>query len=283
MTHNGTFGLFDVFASDLTAVAYVIRCQVARIWKAARRCSACLYPNDIDANFCQACGSQLSGFLASLSPPKCVSSCTSDDIIKFLISRDKTGRTVVHTQSCLRVSCNCPSRLAAGSVDSLLGKLRAIFNNIGRSRDSNPVAHPRVKEYRKFMREEQAARAILPSQAVPLFFAKFSKLIDFLGGLIRENTPLAAVNKFILVRDTVFFVVDFFTGDRASDLGRLLANQVFRLKDRKGFFLKLTWTKTTRGSATSPFILEPFEDAEVCPVAWIDHEYYLSVCNLSEE
>ena len=32
------------------------------------------------------------------------------------------------------------------------------------------------------------------------------------------------------------------------------------------------------GSATSPFILEPFEDTGVCPVAWI--EYYLSVCNL---
>ena len=103
-------------------------------------------------------------------------------------------------------------------------------------------------------------------------------LIDFLRGLIRENTPLAAVNKYILVRDTVFFVVDFFTKDLASDLGRLLANQVFRLKDRKGFLLKLTLTKTTRGSATSPFILQPFEDAGVCPVAWI--EYYLSVCNL---
>ena len=151
-----------------------------------------------------------------MSHPKCVSSCSSDDVIKFLISRDKTGRTVAHAQSCLRVSCNCPSRLAAGSVDSFLGKLRAIFSNIGRLRDSNPVAHPRVEEYLKFIREEQAARAILPSQAVPLFLAKFTKLIDFLRGLIRENTPLAAVNKYILVRDTIFFVVDFFTGDRAS-------------------------------------------------------------------
>ena len=322
MTFNGTFGLFDVSPSDLTAIAYVIRCQVARIWKAARRCSACLNPNDIDANFCQACGSrtslvkagkpnkhidyvgisrrfqefsdaarnkpyqrqksalerQLSDFPASLSPPKCVSSCTSDDIIKFLIGRDKTGRTVVHSQSCPRVGCNCPSRLAAGSVDSLLGKLRAIFNNIGRSRDSNLVAHPRVKEYLTFFREVQAARAILPSQAVSLLFAKFTKLIDFLRGSIRVGTLLAAVNKRILVRDTVFFVVDFFTADSASELGRLLANQVFRLMDRKKFLLRLTLTNTTRGSSTSPFILEPFEDTGVCPVAWI--EYYLSVCNL---
>ena len=35
---------------------------------------------------------------------------------------------MVHSELCHRVSCNCPKRLAAGTVDSLL----AIFNNIGR-------------------------------------------------------------------------------------------------------------------------------------------------------
>ena len=34
---------------------------------------------------------QLADSLASLSPPKCVSSSTSDDIIKFLISRVKSA------------------------------------------------------------------------------------------------------------------------------------------------------------------------------------------------
>ena len=48
------------------------------------------------------------------------------------------------------------------------------------------------------------------------------------------------------MRDATFFVVDFFTGDRASDLGRLLANQVFRHKDRKGFLLKVTLTHSFR-------------------------------------
>lgn len=221
---------------------------------------------------------QLSNFLASLSPPRCVSSCTSDNIIEFLISKDRSGRTIVHTHSCSKVSCNCPTRLAAGSVDSLLGKLRAIFNNIGRLHDSNPVAHPRVKEYLKFIQEEQASRAIVPLQAVPLFFVKFSKLVNFLRCSIEDSAHLSMVNKYILVRDAVFFIVDFFTGDRASDLGRLLASQVFRLKDRRGFLLKLTLTKTSRGDAPSPFILEPFRGHGVCPVSWI--EYYLSVCQL---
>ena len=182
-----------------------------------------------------ALGRELLNFLASLSPPRDVSSCTSEEIVKFLISKDKSGKTVLHSRSCSEVHCNCPTRLAAGSVDSLLGKLRAIFNNLGRLHDSNPVAYTRVKEYFKFIREEQAGKTIVPSQAVSLFFVKFSKLISFLRRSIEAGAHLSVVNKNILVRDATFFVVDFFTGDRASDLGRLLANQVFR--SRRDFYL----------------------------------------------
>jgi hypothetical protein len=145
--------------------------QVLRPWKAASRCGACFYPNDVDANFCQACGSrtslslptpgrynfdeaailvrfqefdscsrskpyyrqkcalekQLCDFLASVSPPKSISSCCADDIVKFLIHKDRCGKTVVHSASCSRQDgCGCATRLAAGTVDSLIGKLRAI-------------------------------------------------------------------------------------------------------------------------------------------------------------
>ena len=155
-------------------------------------------------------------------------------------------------------------------------KAEAIFNNLGRLHDSNPVAHTRVKGYLKFIREEHAGKAIVPLQAVPLFFVKFSKLISFLRRSIEAGAHLSVADKYILVRDATFFVVDFFTGDRASDLGRLLANQVFRLKDRKGFLLKFTLTKTFRADTSCPFVLEPFTNNEVCPVSWI--EYHLSVC-----
>ena len=39
---------------------------------------------------------------------------------------------MVHSQLCPKVSCDCPKRLAAGTGDSLLGKLNPIFNNIDR-------------------------------------------------------------------------------------------------------------------------------------------------------
>ena len=84
----------------------------------------------------------------------------------------------------------------------------------------------------KFVREEQSGLAVSPSQAVPLFFVKFRKLVALLRGKITNSQSLSRIHKYVLVRDTVFFVVDFFAGDRASDLGRLLASQVFKLKDR---------------------------------------------------
>ena len=83
-------------------------------------------------------------FLSALSPPRSLASCTAQDIVKFLISKDKSGRTVVHLLSCSKRECGFPKRLAAGSVDSTLGRLGAIFNNLGRVNDSKPVAHPLV-------------------------------------------------------------------------------------------------------------------------------------------
>ena len=45
-------------------------------------------------------------------------------------------------------TCNCPTRLSAGTVNSVIGKLRSNFNGLGRSRDwddrfgfGNPASH----------------------------------------------------------------------------------------------------------------------------------------------
>ena len=90
-----------------------------------------------------------------------------------------------------------------------------------------------------FVRIEQAGMAISSSQAVPLFFVKFQNLIAHLRGKIADSQSLSRISQYILVRDATFFVIDFFTGDRTSDLGRLLASQFFKLKDREGYLLRL--------------------------------------------
>ena len=181
-----------------------------------------------------------------------MSSASSEDIVKFLFSKDKTGITLVHTQTCERKVCKCPRCLAAGSVDSLIGKLRAIYNRLGGFGHVNPVLHSLIKEYLKFTREDQAGLVVTPKQAVPLFFTKFKSLIGHFRKKIAASASLSLVDKYILVRDAAFFVVDFFTGDRASDLGRLSCNQVFRLRDREGFLIRLSLTKTVLVRRGSP-------------------------------
>ena len=86
----------------------------------------------------------------------------------------------------------------------------------------------------------------MSSQAVPLFFGKFQQLNAHLRDLCSSSVFLSSAGKYILVRDATVFVVDFCTSDRASDLSRLQSCNVFRLKDREGFFLRFTLTKNLR-------------------------------------
>ena len=79
-------------------------------------------------------------FLSHLATPKTLVSALSDDVIAFLVWKDRGGKTRVHLPECLHLSshigstsfCGCPKRLAFGMVDALIGKLRAIFAEHGR-------------------------------------------------------------------------------------------------------------------------------------------------------
>lgn len=59
--------------------------------------------------------------------------------------------------------------------------------------------------------------AVTPSQVVPLICGKFQQLIAHLRDLCSSSISLSSAG----VRNDTFFIVDFFTGDRASDLGHL--------------------------------------------------------------
>ena len=102
-------------------------------------------------------------------PFKKLFAATAEDIVKFLISKDSAGKQKLHLSPRSRKICDCPKRLEAGTVDSYIGKLRSIFNKLGRVGMSSPLSHPTIKEYLKFVREEQAQQPLRPHQAVPLF------------------------------------------------------------------------------------------------------------------
>ena len=85
----------------------------------------------------------------------------------FLIWKDNCGKTKVHQEGCRfsgqkgNSQCTCPKRLAYGTVDSLIGKLRSIYCLHGRGLDDspipgfgNPAAPKTVKDYLAMIREE---------------------------------------------------------------------------------------------------------------------------------
>lgn len=205
------------------------------MWRPAKSCRECRYPNDNCAKFCQQCGSgqgaqdsgvfpsqakrvkldlqfiderinnlkktrlstsygkqkshlesEVAQFLSALDPPKTLLSCVPIDIVRFLVWKDQKGRTKVHASECSFIGskdrgfCNCPHRLAAGTVDSTIGTLRALFNSMERSGEwddrlgwGNPATHHSVKQYLQSIKAEQAGARVTPKQATPVLFGKF--------------------------------------------------------------------------------------------------------------
>ena len=179
------------------------------------------------------------------------------------------GKTVVHRHSCARASCACPKRFVA--------KLRAIFNARGRLDRENPAFLPEVKHYVVFMREEQAAATVVPRQTIPFEPVKIERLVQYLFPRL-TNPASTPIQRYFVVRDITFFVIDFFTGDHASDLGRLQSHCAFQLPNGGGFLLNFCFGTILRGmdSLTRPFVLLVAPSLRICPVFWF--KYYLNYC-----
>ena len=76
-------------------------------------------------------------FLHNLTQRKSSDDAFPEDICKFLAYKDKGDKTQVQVNECQNrgrketFSCLCPFRRAAGSVDSLIGQIRAnVFSEI---------------------------------------------------------------------------------------------------------------------------------------------------------
>lgn len=79
-------------------------------------------------------------FLDSLPRKPGLSECCPNDVCRFLVWKDKAGKNKVHGVQCKflgtkgKPSCNCPVRLASGSVSVMVQHLVDIFCDIGAGR-----------------------------------------------------------------------------------------------------------------------------------------------------
>lgn len=203
---------------------------------------------------------------------------TPENIRRFLVYKDKKGKTQVHATECEHLGshglkkCGCPRRLAWGTVESTVGQVRALLQKLGRG-DSwdeargqgNPAYAQSVSDYLKVTKQEMSAAHVTPKQAKPLFLGKLEKVCDFLG---REFAcdALGTQEKFICLRDRAFLSLQFCAGDRAGDLCKMVAQEVKRLPEQGGLLVKHTQGKTTSVTDPKAFVVRRCANSTVCPV-----------------
>ena len=104
-----------------------------------------------------------------------------------------------------------------------------------------------------------------PVQATPLFLDKLRSPCSYLRDLAIDPS-LKPSTRYIIVRDLAFFSVDFFSGDRGSDLGRVKSCDVLTMPDKKGLLINQVFGKTLQGNNNNVFGLKPICNAPYCPI-----------------
>ncbi|XP_051118803.1 protein LIGHT-DEPENDENT SHORT HYPOCOTYLS 3-like [Andrographis paniculata] len=107
-------------------------------------------------------------YLKNHRPPLSLSRCSGAHVLEFLRYLDQFGKTKVHTSICPfyghpnpPAPCPCPLRQAWGSLDALIGRLRAAYEENGGKPETNPFGARAVRLYLREVRDLQSkARGI---------------------------------------------------------------------------------------------------------------------------
>ncbi|GAB2282238.1 hypothetical protein Dimus_016788 [Dionaea muscipula] len=107
-------------------------------------------------------------YLKNHKPPLALSRCSGAHVLEFLRYLDQFGKTKVHSSICPfyghpspPAPCPCPLRQAWGSLDALIGRLRAAFEENGGKTEANPFGARAVRLYLREVRDLQSkARGI---------------------------------------------------------------------------------------------------------------------------
>ncbi|VDI04715.1 Hypothetical predicted protein [Mytilus galloprovincialis] len=190
-------------------------------------------------------------FLFGGEPVKCLKTASPLDVRRFMVMKDSRGKTQVHDLTCEFLgklgihSCQCPLRLAAGTVQSMLGQLKAIFESNGRGSEwneitkiGNPVCSPEVDKYLHAIQFEQSKSHVVQKQAKPLFLDKLRSISVHIDDLL----------------------------DRANDLGLCISQEVKLLPNGDGFLFSHTVGKTLGKGKVNEFSILRFDDTLICPV-----------------
>ncbi|KAH1079456.1 hypothetical protein AAZX31_19G233800 [Glycine max] len=102
-------------------------------------------------------------YLRNQRPPLSLALCSGAHVLEFLQYLDQFGKTKVHNPPCPffglpnpPAPCPCPLRQAWGSLDALIGRLRAAYEENGGRPETNPFGARAVRLYLHDVRDFQA-------------------------------------------------------------------------------------------------------------------------------
>ncbi|KAI3678536.1 hypothetical protein L6452_37832 [Arctium lappa] len=108
-------------------------------------------------------------YLSNHKPPLTLARCSGAHVIEFLKYLDQFGKTKVHVTGCPYFGhpnppapCACQLKQAWGSLDALIGRLRAAYEENGGRAESNPFGARAVRMYLREVRESQAKARGIP-------------------------------------------------------------------------------------------------------------------------
>ncbi|KAF8369599.1 hypothetical protein HHK36_018612 [Tetracentron sinense] len=137
-------------------------------------------------------------YLRNHKPPLTLARCSGAHVIEFLKYLDQFGKTKVHQSGCAHFGltnppapCACPLKQAWGSLDALIGRLRAAYEENDGRPESNPFGARAVRIYLREVRDGQAkARGIpyekkkrkRPATATENASSEMAQVVDGGGG-----------------------------------------------------------------------------------------------------
>ena len=144
---------------------------------------------------------ELDNFLVTLPGFPSLANVLPQDICRFLVYKDRHGKTQVHIDGCQFLGqkrlhpCGCPTRLSYKTVDSYIGKLRSIFHALGRDGAwdrrfclGNPAADKSLKEYLRVITMEQLRARVQPKQASPFLIGNLARLVHHIDEQLKSPT-----------------------------------------------------------------------------------------------
>ncbi|MCD7470619.1 Protein LIGHT-DEPENDENT SHORT HYPOCOTYLS 7 [Datura stramonium] len=108
-------------------------------------------------------------YLKNHKPPVPLPQCNFNHVLDFLRYLDQFGKTKVHLNGCVFFGqvvqvgpCSCPLKQAWGSLDALIGRLRAAYEENGGLQETNPFANSSIRIYLREVRDSQAKARGIP-------------------------------------------------------------------------------------------------------------------------